>query len=526
MKKHISLILSLLLIISVFPNAVIADVFEIQIWHEDFEAENVLSGYNLTMGEGSVTVENNQSFESKALKITSGTSLSKIEKVINSSWSLNTNENIVVSFDFLVADSSAMFYMLGMDDYAHEGESSQKHEYFCRMKYVDATGTYKLLRNPGSRETEADCYLADVTLNQKNNLTVVFVPRNSKYFAVRAIYLNGTKCADVAGWQMSGIPATTLSKLRFAAKASSGTSTAYIDNIKISHFNDKTLAYSGQSILNEVNPYNPISLEFDNHLKSAEEVTLLDINGTPIESDFKLNGKKIIITPKVCLDLNSSYKASATGVKNMFDASASAEVTVNTIKKSCQADGNEFKSYELEEIKILLDKDISEGDFSNVSFASNSGNAPIGELRTEHENGNIYLFIPITDNLKCGEVYTISLKAIAGFGDFEDVKFQIAEGINVSKPVFTGLGVGDTLATGTLTASVTTDSPIPTTALMLLYYKENKLIGVSCKTISTQNDNISTSIEITETSDCYIKVYVVESLANMRPVSKCVTIGR
>lgn len=525
MKKGMTLILLFLLMLSVIPATVTAAASEIQIWHEDFEEDDALANYNLTAGDGSLTVENNETLGSQALAITSGVSLTTIEKDIDASWTFNTNDNIVVSFDFLVTDTSTMLYIMGMDDYAHENNSEQKHEYFCRMKYVDATGTYMLLRNPGNRETEADCYLADVDIHQKNRLTIVFVPRKH-YFAVSALYLNDTKC-PVTNWRMSGIPANTLSKLRFSAQTSAGTSTAYFDNIQISHFNATTLAYSGSNVLNEVNPYNPIGLEFDHHLKNVGSVTLRDSAGTAVASAVSLNGKNVVVTPEEPLSFNSSYTLSAEGVSNVFDASVSVQVTVNTVRNQCAADGGIFKSYELEEVKILLRQDMEESDFPKVSFTSDSGTAPVGMLRTVHENGNIYLLIPISDYLRCGEVYTISLKAVAGFETSEDITFRIAEGVHVSKPIFTGLGAGGGLATGTLTATVTTDGDLPTMALLLLYYKENKLIDVSCQTISPQSNSISTSVTITDNaSDCYVKAYVVDGLDHMRPLSKSTCIGR
>jgi len=526
MKKIISLVLIVAMAISVFPTIGVAAVTETKIWHEDFEGANVLNSYNITSGDGSISIDStNSAFDSNALKISSGASNTVFEKVNSTSWTFGTNENVVISFDFMVTNQNTSFFMFGSDDYAHENNSSQKKEYFCSSQYVAASNSYQLLRNAGSKETVADCYLGDVPLNQKNNITIVFIPRKSTYYAVSAIYINGTKCSGVVNWTMSGIPASTMAKMRFAARTSEGTGDVYMDNIKISHFTDKTLAYAGNDTLEEVNPYNPIVLGFDHHLSNCGSVTLAGADGE-VEVDYSLNGKNIIVTPKSYLDLNSSYTLSVTDAQNLFANKVSKDITINTIKERCSIENKEVKNYNLDEVKILVDKDIAPDAVSDISFVCSDGAAPIGTAYTKTENGNIYLYIPVVDNLKCGREYTISLSSIAGFESFEDIIFTTKEGTNVSRPAITGLDSDCSLQSGTLTATVTTDSDIPTTALMLLYYKDNKLIGVSCKTISPDSNEITTSIAITETVDCYVKVCVVDGFENMKPISDVTTIGR
>lgn len=527
MKKFISLILILVLAISVIPTTGFAVTTETKIWHEDFESDSALDSYTLTQDNGTVTVVSKDEFGGNALKITSGTEFNKIQKTVDSSWTFaNSADNIIVSFDFMVTDADTLFYVLGSDNPANEGNSEQKHEYFCRMKYIAATDTYKLLRNPGSKETDANCYLADVPLNQKNNLTIVFVPRKSTYYAVSAIYLNNVACSGVTNWRMSGIPASTISSLRFAAKTSADTSDTYIDNIRISHFSDKNLSAVSESSLNNVNPYNPIKIQYDNFIKSVGAVTLTDNSGTELDVAYTVDGSYITVTPENYLDFDSSYTVSVSEAKNYFSANVSTDFVINTVKSRASFENATVKSYELSEAKILIDKDIPSEYLSDITFTCSDGAAPIGTPYTQTENGNIYLMIPVADNLKCGMEYTISLANINGFEDYSDVVFYTAEGINVSKPVITGVNGDGSLSLGTVTATITTDSEIPTTSLMLLYYKGNKLMGVSCKTILANSDEITTSINVTETADCYIKVYVVDSLGTMKPLSNSVTIGK
>lgn len=532
MKKLISLILSLLLVMSVFSVDGFVAATETKIWHEDFEGENPLSGYTITEADGSVSIDNTKAeFGGSALKITGGANTTKIEKTVDTSWTFSANENIVVSFDFLVADSAAEFYMFGSSDYAHEGNHNQKNEFFCRAKYIEETGTYKLLHNPAKNDPDdSNCYIADIPLNVKNNLTAVFIPRKDSYYAVQIIYLNGTAYeSGIAGfknWEMSGIPADTIANIRFGANTTSGSSDVYLDNIKISHYNARTIAYCGETTLNEVNPYNPIAFDYDNFIINEGTVSLLNKNGDTLAADVTRNGLQLIVTPKEYLDLNSTYTVSVSGLKGCFNTAADVAITVNTIKNRCTIESTQQKSYGVEEVRILVDKGISSAGLSQLEFTCADGAAPTGDAYTENIEGNIYLVIPVTDNLNCGREYTISLANIPGFESFEDIRFTVEDGINTSKPQITGVASDGSLVPGTITATVTTDSTIPTTSVMLLYYKGTKLIGVSCKTIEPETTQITASLTITDVSDCCVKVYVVDSLSDMKPLTKSTIIGR
>lgn len=531
MKKLISLLLSVLLMMSVFPTAGFAAAVETKIWHEDFEGNSPLSGYTITKADGSVSIDSTKTeFGGSALKITSGAATTKIEKTVDATWTFSSTENVVVSFDFLIADSAAEFYMFGSSTYAHENNYEQKSEFFCRAKYIEATGTYKLLHNRAKGvQDDSNCYIADLALNVKHNITAVFIPRKD-YYAVQTIYLDGTAyvsgTAGFKNWEMSGIPANTMNDIRFGAKTTNGTSDIYLDNIKISHYNARTIEYKGKTILNDVNPYNSIVVDYDNFIMSEGSVSVLDKVGNSIAADVSRNGSQLIVKPKEYLNLNSTYIISVSNLKGCFNTAPNAEITVNTIKNRCSIENTQQKSYGVEEVRILIDKDISSDGLSQLSFACTDGAAPTGDIFTENVAGNIYLVIPVTDNLTCGREYTISLANITGFEEFEDVKFTVEDGINISRPQITGVASDGSLTMGTITATVTTDSTIPTTSVMLLYYKGTKLIGVGCKTIESEATQIAASLAITDTADCYVKVYVVDSLNNMKPLTKSMTIGR
>lgn len=532
MKKLISLILSVLLMMSVFSVAGFAAATETKIWHEDFEGENPLNGYTVTKADGSVSIDSTKTeFGGSALKITSGADTTKIEKAVDATWTFSATENVVVSFDFMITDTDTEFYMFGSSTYAHENNYPQKSEFFCRAKYIEATGTYMLLHNRANNERDdSNCYIADIPLNMKHNITAVFIPRKDSYYAVQTIYLNGTAyesgTAGFRNWEMSGIPANTMNDIRFGAKTTNGTSDVYLDNIKISHYNAKTIEYKGKTTLNDVNPYNPVVLGYDNFIMNEGTVSFSDKVGNTIAADVRRNGSQLIVTPKENLDLNSTYTISVSNLKGCFNTAQGAEITVNTIKDRCNIENTTQKSYGVETVRILVDKDISSDALSQLEFACSGGAAPTGDAYTENIEGNIYLVIPVTDNLICGREYTISLANITGFEEFEDVKFTVEDGINVTKPQITGVASDGSLIPGTLTATVTTDSTIPTTSVMLLYYKGTKLIGISCKTIEAEASQITASLPITDTNDCYVKVYVVDSLNNMKPLTKSSIIGR
>lgn len=549
MKKLISLILSVLLMMSVFSIEGFAAATETKIWHEDFEGENPLNGYTITNAEGSVSIDSTkEEFGGSALKIASGNDTTKITKPGAATWPSNNKEDsIIVSFDFMITDTDTEFYMFGSNDNTADNYSnySQKQEFFCRTKYIEETGTYKLLHNRDSKATDdSACYIADIPLNVKNNITVVFILRRYAYYSAETIYVNGTAYrnsvtypgdtgdACFKAWEMSGIPQASINDLRFGAKTTSGTSDVYLDNIKVSHYNATTIEYNGKTTLNDVNPYNSIALDYDNFIMNEGTVSLSDKDSNTIAADVTRNGSQLIVTPKEYLDFNSTYTISVSGLKGVMDYSGNiytaptAEIAVNTMKHRCSIENTEVKSYGVESVKILIDKDISSDVLEQLSFTCSDGAAPVGDVYTENISDNIYLVIPVTDNLICGREYTISLSDITGFESFEDVKFTVEDGINVTKPQITGLGADDSLVPGTITATVTTDSTIPTTSVMLLYYKGTKLIGVSCKTIEPETAQITTSLTITDVSDCYVKVYVVDSLSNMKPLTTSTTIGR
>ena len=547
MKKLISLILSVLLMLSVFPTIGFAAANETKLWYEDFEGKNPLPGYNIINGNGSVSIVSTKTeFDGNALKITSGDAITKITKAGSVSWATDEvgASSVVVSFDFLITDSAAEFYIFGSNtkDVLSYGNAVQRNEYFCRAKYVEATKSYKLLRN-AHNETEDKCYIADLPLNVKNNITAVFIlagrtdKNNDPYYSIDTICVNGepyrsTNASSFPAYYMSGIQTSSIGDLRFGAKTTGGTSDIYLDNIKISHYDKFTLGYQGETTLNDVNPYNSIILPYDHFIMNEGTVVLTDKSGNAVVADVVKDGSQLIVTPKAPLDLGGTYTLSVSGLKGVMNASGTtmaaldAQITLNTIKNRCGIENTQQKSYGVEEVRILIDKEISSEALSQISFACSDGAAPTGDSYTENVAGNIYLVIPVTDNLICGKEYTISLANIAGFESFEDVKFTVEDGINISKPQLTGLAADGSLAVGTLSATVTTDSTIPTTSVMLLYYKGTKLIGASCKTIEPEATQITASLTITDTADCYVKVYVVDSLGDMKPLTKSTTIGR
>lgn len=547
MKKLISLIMSVLLIISAFSVPGFAAAVETKLWHEDFDGANPLNGYTITQADGSVSIDSSKKeFGGSALKITSGEETTKIQKSGAVTWASDSaGDNIIVSFDFMITDTDTEFCMFGSSNYAHGGNHPQKNEFFCRTKYIEETGTYKLLHNRANKETDdSNCYIADIPLNVKNNITIAFILKRYEYYCVETIYVNGTAYrngvtytgatgdACFKGWEMSGIPKASISDLRFGAKTASGTSDVYLDNIRISHYNANTIAYKGETALNDVNPYNPIVLDYDNFIISEGTVSLIDKSGNTLDADVTRNGSQLIVTPDEYLDFNSSYTISVSALKGVMDyagnvsAASDVSIAINTMKHRCAIENTEQKSYGVEEVRILIDKDIPSDALSQLSFGCNSGAAPTGDACTENISGNIYLVIPVTDNLTCGMEYTVSLAGIAGFEMFEDVKFTVEDGINTSKPLITGVSSDGSLVPGVVTATVTTDSTNSTTSLMLLYYKGTKLIGVSCKTIEPEASQITASLTITDTADCYVKVCVVDSLGNMKPLTKSTDIGR
>ena len=560
MKKLISLILSVLLVMSVFSATGFAAATETKIWHEDFEGENPLSSYTIDKADGSVSiVSTKKEFGGNALKITSGENVTKITKAGPVSWDTDKKNasSVVVSFDFLITDSAAEFYMFGSNttDVLKYDNRVQRIEYFCRTKYIKESGTYKLMRN-AHNETDDKCYIADLQLNVKNNITAVFIlgtrttvdiasGSTVPFYSIDTIYVNGVayrkgaSASNAAGetlgfkdYNMNGIQQSSVSDLRFGAKTMGGTSSVYLDNIKISHYDELTLGYQGESTLNDVNPYNPIILPYDHFIMNKGTVALTDKAGNTVAADAATDGSQLIVTPKEHLDLDSTYTISVSGLQgvaygsNATLAASDEQITLNTIKNRCSIENTVQKSYGVENVRILIDKDISSDGLSKLSFACSEGAAPTGDIYTENVAGSIYVVIPVTDNLICGMEYTISLANIAGFEVFEDVKFTVEDGINISKPQITGVTSDGNLAVGTITATVTTDTTIPTTSLMLLYYKGTRLIGVGCKTIEPEDSQITASLAITDIADCYVKVYVVDSLDNMKPLTKSTTIGR
>ena len=561
MKKLISLILSVLLMMSVFSVSGFAAATETKLWHEDFEGKNPLGSYTITNGSGSISVGTKEEFGGNALKITSGADITKITKAGSVSWATDEKNSsaVVVSFDFMITDADTEFYMFGSNttDVLTYGNRVQRYEYFCRTKCVKVgeTDTYKLMRNTHN-ESEANCYIADIPLNVKNNITAVFIlggrtatntasGESVPFYSIDTIYVNGTAYRNgvaytgalgethkFPAYYMNGVQTSSIGDLRFGAKTTVDTSDVYLDNIKISHFDALTLEYQDETILNDVNPYNPIVLPYDHFIMNEGTVTLSDKDGKTVAADVKKDNTKLDVTPKEYLDLDSTYTLSVAGLKgvNKNDgttlAAPDVEITVNTIKNRCIIENTTQKSYGVEEVRILLDKDIPSDALSLLSFTCMGETAPTGDVYTENIAGNIYLVIPVTGNLTCGKEYTISLANITGFEEFEDIKFATEEGINVTKPQITGLASDGSLIPGTITATVTTDSAIPTTSVMLLYYKGTKLMGVSCKTIEPESNQITTSLAITDTTDCYVKVYVVDSLDDMKPLTKSTIIGR
>ncbi len=528
-KSLIGIIISALLVIPAVPSVAYA-VNETSIWHEDFEQSDALDNYSITPDREYVAIEDNEVLSGNALKITTSADSYTIEKPITASWTGNTEEYILLSLDFMLTDKNTHLQIFGSGDFEDAGNKAQRQGYLCHVEYDSANDSAALKHYKNSNDTDATALLKTLSLNERHTLSIIMKSGRNGTFGVwhglRGISIDG-EIMNTVWYEHPQIPYGTISSLKINVSTAEGSSDTWIDNIRVSHIPKSDLSLVTESSMENVNPYKAISVEFSNYLVSAGNVTLMDNSGSIISADVTTNGKSVVVTPESALELNADYTLSISETCDMYQQKSDSKLINIKTAQRCSVEGAKLNSYDLDELEILLPEDISEDDLSKLKFTCADGtvDAPMGVPEIIKENGDITLKIPVTDNLQPDSVYVIDFKAITGYENYEDIVFSTKQGIFVSRPQFTGIDTDGKLLAGDITATVSTDNTSPSATLMLLYYKNNKLNKVAFDVGATEGKLSATLAGITETDNCYIKTFVVDSIENMLPLTKSIAKG-
>ncbi len=233
-------------------------------------------------------------------------------------------------------------------------------------------------------------------------------------------------------------------------------------------------------------------------------------------------------------------KAPAAGAEDMIDNVRFYKLSRYSAMKllsSSVAEGDTVKTY-LKDITLDFSQEISQPSLSEVTLKDTKNN-PVGITASVDGSDAGKVIISINEVLTANTDYVLDISAIRGDAPLYKtgkISFATEDSINVSAPDFTGstaVDMSGNLQSGELNVSVNVNNDTytgetDTATLMILVYKGYKLTDIKTVSVSSLSDTdteLSAAVTIgSDLTDVYAKVYVVDSLNTMCPLTSATTI--